>query len=114
MGYPRVKNETHLLPITSSGLGRACPWVKSHTHTRTNRVGYPRIPGPMGKIAIPREGVEVISSDARESPFRREVRTCPIRTRGGGTIKGHMPKENGRKARLVVWVDTHLLVGVSF
>ena len=53
MGYPRVKNETRLLPITSSGLGRAYPWVKSHTHTRVHRIGYPQIPGPIGKIAIP-------------------------------------------------------------
>ncbi len=56
MGYPRVKNETRLLPITSSGLRRVCPWVKSHTHARAHRVrvsGYLRIPGPIGKIVIP-------------------------------------------------------------
>jgi hypothetical protein len=53
MDYPRVKNKTRLLPITSSGLGRVCPWVKSHTHARAHRVGYPQIPGPIGKIAIP-------------------------------------------------------------
>ena len=45
MGYQRVKNETRILPKTSLGFGRACPWVKSHIHARAHR--------PMGKIAIP-------------------------------------------------------------
>lgn len=78
------------------------------------RRGEERRDNWMGSERQQGEGVEVIRSDGRESPFRREVGTCPIRTRGGSTIKGHMPKENRRKARMVVWVDTHLLVGVSF
>ena len=29
------------------------PRVKFHTHTLTRRVGYPQVPAPAGKIAIP-------------------------------------------------------------
>lgn len=55
MGYPQTKkkNETRLLLTMSTGFGRACPWVKNHTRARAHWVGYLRIPGPMGKIAIP-------------------------------------------------------------
>jgi hypothetical protein len=74
MGYPWVKNETRLLPITSSGLGRAYPWVKSHTHAHAHRVGYPWIPGPMGKIAIPRRGGDGAAT--------------PVRGRGSGDAGG--------------------------
>jgi hypothetical protein len=54
MGYPRVKNETLLLPTTLSGLGWACPQAKYYTHAHAHRARYPRIPGPVGKIAIPK------------------------------------------------------------
>ena len=50
--YPRVKNYAHALPtINRVGFGR-CPWAQNHTHTLPIRVGYPRVPMPMGKIAI--------------------------------------------------------------
>ena len=53
IGYRRVKIFTRALPPREILYTYSYPRVKFYTHTLTHRVGYPRIPTPASKIAIP-------------------------------------------------------------
>ena len=50
VGYPRVIILTRALP--AGKILYPYPRVKFYTHTRTHRIGYPRVLAPAGKIAI--------------------------------------------------------------
>ena len=54
----------------------SCPRVKFHNHTLTSRVGYPRVPAPVGKIDIPsRLFLSPVPSLGSFIPLEASIRT---------------------------------------
>ena len=52
-GYPRVKTFTRALHASEILYPYSYPRVKFYIHSLTHQVGYPRVPAPEDKIAIP-------------------------------------------------------------
>ena len=63
-GYPRIIHGREAIPVPVPAKPRVghgyYPRIKFRIHARTHRVGYPRIPVPTDKIAIPNLNLDLL------------------------------------------------------